>query len=159
MSSNIVKSQITDVGLWEIQRPTNPDLIRNQVRQREQYMLRNIQLGERLVEETQMSAMIFLQYFENLAELNSWGPEKSRRVLLSTLRWQAKTFAYGMPLVIQRDYGRLKKKMEERFGHTVMKEKYIAETQLRKNSLESPCVSLARLWKTYIGGPAQKTQT
>lgn len=106
MSSNIVKSQITDVGLWEIQRPTNPDLIRNQVRQREQYMLRNIQLGERLVEETQMSAMIFLQYFENLAELNSWGPEKSRRVLLSTLRWQAKTFAYGMPLVIQRDYGR-----------------------------------------------------
>lgn len=59
MSSNIVRSQITDVGLWEIQRPINPDLIRNQVRQREQYMPRNIQLGERLVEETQMSGMIF----------------------------------------------------------------------------------------------------
>jgi hypothetical protein len=27
----------------------------------------------------------FLQYFENLAELNAWGQEKSRRVLLSTL--------------------------------------------------------------------------
>jgi hypothetical protein len=39
----------------------------------------------------------FLQYFENLAELNAWGQEKSRRVLLSTLRGQAETFAYGLP--------------------------------------------------------------
>lgn len=28
----------------------------------------------------------FLQYFENLSELNAWEPETSRRVLLSTLR-------------------------------------------------------------------------
>ncbi|VDI13691.1 Hypothetical predicted protein [Mytilus galloprovincialis] len=74
----------------------------------------------------------FLQYFENIAELNSWDPEKSRRVLLSTLRGQAETFAYGLPLVFQRDYTRLRQKMEERFGHTAMKEKYIAEAKMRR---------------------------
>jgi hypothetical protein len=74
----------------------------------------------------------FLQYFENLAELNAWGQEKSRRVLLSTLRGQAETFAYGLPFVFQCDYNRLKQKMEERFGHTAMKERYMAEAKLRK---------------------------
>jgi hypothetical protein len=63
----------------------------------------------------------FLQYFENLAELNAWGQDKSRGVLLRTLRGQAETFAYGLPFVFQRDYNRLKQKMEERFGHTAMK--------------------------------------
>ena len=74
----------------------------------------------------------FLQYFENLAELNAWGQETSRRVLLSTLRGQAETFAYGLPFVFQRDYNRLKQKMEEKFGHTAMKERYMAEAKLRK---------------------------
>ena len=74
----------------------------------------------------------FLQYFENLAELNAWGQEKSRRVLLSTLRGQAETFAYGLPFVFQCDYNRLKQKMEERFGHMAMKERYMAEAKLRK---------------------------
>ncbi|CAC5407655.1 unnamed protein product [Mytilus coruscus] len=74
----------------------------------------------------------FLQYFENIAELNSWDPEKSRRVLLSTLRGQAETFAYGLPLVFQRDYTKLRQKMEERFGNTAMKEKYIAEAKMRR---------------------------
>jgi hypothetical protein len=73
-----------------------------------------------------------LQYFENLAELNAWGQEKSRRVLLSTLRGQAETFAYGLPFVFQCDYNRLKQKMEERFGHMAMKERYMAEAKLRK---------------------------
>ena len=73
-----------------------------------------------------------MQYFENLAELNAWGQEKSRRVLLSTLRGQAETFAYGLPFVFQRDYNRLKQKIEERFGHTAMKERYMAEAKLRK---------------------------
>ncbi|CAC5370891.1 unnamed protein product [Mytilus coruscus] len=73
----------------------------------------------------------FLQYFENLAELNAWDSEKSRRVLLSTLRGQAETFAYGLQLVFQRNYDRLKQRMEERFGHTAMKEKYTAEAKLR----------------------------
>ncbi|CAC5355217.1 unnamed protein product [Mytilus coruscus] len=80
----------------------------------------------------------FLQYFENIAELNSWDPEKSRRVLLSTLRGQAETFAYGLPLVFQRDYTRLRQKMEERFGHTATKEKYIAEAKMgRRRDKES----------------------
>lgn len=76
------------------------------------------------------------------------------------MRWQAKTFAYSMPLVIQRDYGRLKKKMEERFGQYGDEgEIHSRGSAEKKNSLGSPCVSLARLWKTYIGGPTQTTQT
>lgn len=74
----------------------------------------------------------FYQYFENIAELNSWGPEKSRRVLLSTLRGQAESYAYGIPLTAQRDYEQLKMKMEQRFGHSAMKERYIADAKLRK---------------------------
>lgn len=74
----------------------------------------------------------FYQYFENIAELNSWGPEKSRRVLLSTLRGQAESYAYGIPLTAQRDYEQLKMKMEQRFGHSDMKERYIADAKLRK---------------------------
>jgi len=73
-----------------------------------------------------------IRYFENISELNNWNKEKSRRVLLSTLRGQAETYAYGMPLIIQRDFDRLKQKMEERFGHTAMKEKYVTEAKLRK---------------------------
>ncbi|CAC5370887.1 ZBTB38 [Mytilus coruscus] len=65
------------------------------------------------------------------AQLNAWDSEKSRRVLFSTLRGQAETFAYGLQLVFQRNYDRLKQKMEERFGHTAMKVKYTAEAKLR----------------------------
>lgn len=74
----------------------------------------------------------FYQYFENIAELNSWGPVKSRRVLLSTLRGQAESYAYGKPLAAQIDYEQLKQKMEQRFGHSAMKERYIADAKLRK---------------------------
>ena len=74
----------------------------------------------------------YIRYFENISELNNWNKEKSRRVLLSTFRGQAETYAYGMPLIIQREYDRLKQKMEERFGHTAMKEKYVTEAKLRK---------------------------
>ena len=79
----------------------------------------------------------FLHYFENLAELNAWSPEKSRRVLLSTFRGQAETFPYGLPLVFQKDYVRLKQKMEERDGHSAMKERYIADAKLRRQPGES----------------------
>lgn len=74
----------------------------------------------------------YIRYFENISELNNWNREKARRVLLSTFRGQAETYAYGMPLVIQRDFDRLKQKMDERFGHTAMKEKYVTEAKLRK---------------------------
>lgn len=50
----------------------------------------------------------FYQCFENIAELISWKPEKSRRVFLSTLRGQAESYAYGIPLTAQRDYEQLK---------------------------------------------------
>ncbi|CAC5409428.1 unnamed protein product [Mytilus coruscus] len=78
----------------------------------------------------------FIQYFENISELNVWNNEKSRRVLLGTLRGQAETYVYGMPVIIQRDYNRLKRKMEERFGHTAMKERYVTEAKLRKRQPE-----------------------
>ncbi|CAC5356001.1 unnamed protein product [Mytilus coruscus] len=39
----------------------------------------------------------FIQCFENISELNVWNNEKSRRVLLSTLRGQAEAYAYEMP--------------------------------------------------------------
>lgn len=74
----------------------------------------------------------FYQYSKNIAELNSWGPEKSRRVLLSTLRCQAESYAYGIPLAAQRDYELFEQKMEQRFGHSAMKERYIADAKLRK---------------------------
>ena len=44
----------------------------------------------------------FLQYVLNVAELNLWGTEKSRRVLMSTLRGQAETYVYDLPLAIPR---------------------------------------------------------
>ena len=64
--------------------------------------------------------------------INAWGQEKSNRVLLSTLRGQAETFDYGLPFVFQGDYNRFKRKMEERFWNTAMKERYMAEAKLRK---------------------------
>ena len=80
----------------------------------------------------------FIQYFENISELNNWEAEKSRRVLLSTFRGQAEAYAYGLPPVFQKSYDRLKLKMDERFGHTAMKERYIAEANLRqKQTTES----------------------
>ncbi|CAC5419544.1 unnamed protein product [Mytilus coruscus] len=78
----------------------------------------------------------FIQYFENLSELNVWNNEMSRRVLLSTLRGQAEAYVYGIQLIIKRDYNRLKQKTEERFGHTAMKERYLTEAKLRKRKLE-----------------------
>ena len=74
----------------------------------------------------------FILYFENIAELNMWSNEKKRRVLLSTLRGQAESYAYGMPLIVQRDYFRLKEKMEVRFGHSALKERFVTEAKLRK---------------------------
>ncbi|CAG2255554.1 unnamed protein product [Mytilus edulis] len=75
---------------------------------------------------------------ENISELNTsiWNNEKSQRVLLSTLRGQVETYACGMPVIIQRDHNRLEGKMEERFGHTVMKERHVTEAKLRKRKPE-----------------------
>lgn len=51
---------------------------------------------------------------------------------MSTLRGQAESYAYGIPLAAQRDYEQLKQKMEQRFCHSAMKERYIADAKLRK---------------------------
>lgn len=73
----------------------------------------------------------FLKYFENITYLNSWQPERSRRVLFSTLRGQAESYAYGMPIAVQEDYEQLKEKLNQRFGHSAMKERYLADAKLR----------------------------
>ncbi len=80
----------------------------------------------------------YIRYFENVSELNNWNKEKARRVLLSTFRGQAETYAYGMPLFIQHNYDRLIQKMDERFGHTAMKERYITEAKLRRRHPNEP---------------------
>ncbi|VDH93921.1 Hypothetical predicted protein [Mytilus galloprovincialis] len=41
-----------------------------------------------------------------------------------------------MTLIIQGDFEHLKRKMEERFGHTAMKERYVTEATLRKRKPE-----------------------
>ena len=43
-------------------------------------------------------------------------------MLLTALRCQADTYAYGFPPVFQNYYNRLKQKQNERFGHVAMKE-------------------------------------
>ena len=58
--------------------------------------------------------------------------EKSKRVLLTALRYQAVTYIYGLPPVFQNKYDSLKQKLNERFGHVAMKESYIAEAKLRR---------------------------
>lgn len=90
----------------------------------------------------------FILYFENIAELNMWNNEKKRRVLLSTLRGQAESYAYGMPLIVQRDYFRLKEKMEVRFGHSALKERFVTEAKLRNRQ---PNESLGRFRSSYRG--------
>ncbi|CAG2255551.1 unnamed protein product [Mytilus edulis] len=47
-------------------------------------------------------------------------------------RGQVETYA----VIIQRDHNRLEGKMEERFGHTAMKERHVTEAKLRKRKPE-----------------------
>ncbi|CAC5408221.1 unnamed protein product [Mytilus coruscus] len=61
-----------------------------------------------------------------------------------------------MPLIIQRDCNRLKQKMEERFGHTAMKERYVTEAKLRKRQPEESRRDLAiedLYRRAYPGNP------
>lgn len=60
--------------------------------------------------------------FENIAELNMWSSEGD----------QAESYAYGMPLIVQRDYCRLKEKIKVRFGHSALKERFVTEAKLKK---------------------------
>ncbi|CAC5397283.1 unnamed protein product [Mytilus coruscus] len=74
----------------------------------------------------------FLRYFENIATLNAWNEERKRLVFFTTLRGRAETFVHGLPSDIQMRWESLKNKMELRFGHSNMKESYLAEAKLRR---------------------------
>lgn len=78
----------------------------------------------------------FKKYFGNLAVLNHWSKEQSRRTLLCSLRGQAETFAYGLPVSVQNDWDALFSRMEQRFGIMNMKASYIADARLRRKKKE-----------------------
>ena len=92
------------------------------------HMSKTIQSGELFQEAVMMFGTSFSSIF---ITSRMPGVLRNRDVLLSSLRGQAETFAYGLQLVNQRNYDHLKQKMEERFGHTTIKEKYIAEAKVR----------------------------
>lgn len=74
----------------------------------------------------------FIRYFENVASLNQWTEQRMARILLTTLRDQAEAFAYGLPENTVGNYQLLKGALNQRFGHTALKESYIAEAKLRR---------------------------
>ena len=74
----------------------------------------------------------FIRYLENISILNGWTTDMKCRVLITTLRGQAETFAYGLTEDVLSDYEMFKQHMDDRFGHKAMKESYIAEAKLRK---------------------------
>lgn len=74
----------------------------------------------------------FLRYFENIAKLNKWNQERKRLVFTTTLRGQAETYMHGLANDIQCNWDSLIQSMELRFGHTSMKESYLAEARLRR---------------------------
>ena len=74
----------------------------------------------------------FRRYFQNLAILNNWSKEESRRTLLCSLRGQAEAFAYGLHPCEQNDCDLLFSKMEQRFGIINMKDSYLADARLRR---------------------------
>ena len=76
----------------------------------------------------------FKNFFGNLAVLNSWSKEQSRKTLLCSLRGQAETFAYGLPVSIQGDCDSLFFRMKLRFGIMNMKDSYIADARLRRKT-------------------------
>lgn len=74
----------------------------------------------------------FIRYFENIANLNQWPEQRMRRILLTALRDQAEAYAYGLPETFLQDYNSLKNALNQRFGHTALKDSYIAEAKLRR---------------------------
>lgn len=144
MSKTVVtfnNSQRSDVEKWLDNVPYADESDRESIRESIDFPSRNqkwrrtdIQVNRMFSGENQETWSEFLEYFENLAELNRWTDERRRRLLLSTLRGLAESYAYGLPLVYKRNYSRLVEKMEERFGHASMKEKYMAEAKLRRRN-------------------------
>lgn len=63
----------------------------------------------------------YIRYFENIVSINDWDENRTRRVFFTVLRGQAETYAYGLPDEIRNSWTELKRAMENRFGHRVMK--------------------------------------
>lgn len=74
----------------------------------------------------------YIRYFENIVSINDWDENRTRRVFFTVLRGQAETYAYGLPEEIRNSWTELKRAMENRFGHRVMKESYIVEVKMRR---------------------------
>lgn len=74
----------------------------------------------------------FFRYFENVSNLNQWTIDRKRGVLLTTLRGQAETYVYGLTDNTLRNYKLLTDALNQRFGHTALKDSYIAEAKLRR---------------------------
>jgi len=74
----------------------------------------------------------YLRYFQNISKLNEWNEERKLLVFMTTLRGQAETFVHGLSPDIRMQWDRLINSMELRFGHSNMKESYLAEAKLRK---------------------------
>ena len=74
----------------------------------------------------------YLRYFQDISKLNEWNEEQKLIVLMTTLREQTETFVHGLSPEIQMQWDRLINSMELRFGHSNMKESYLAEAMLRK---------------------------
>ncbi|CAG2212607.1 unnamed protein product [Mytilus edulis] len=68
-----------------------------------------------------------------IATLNAWNEERKKVIVFfTTFRGQAETFVYGLPSDILMRWKILIEKMELRFGHSNMKESYLAETKIRR---------------------------
>lgn len=74
----------------------------------------------------------FLRYFEIVANLNQWTVQRKRGVLLTTLRDQAETYAYGLSENTMGNYQHLTEALNQRFKYTALKDSYNAETKLRR---------------------------
>lgn len=75
---------------------------------------------------------MYIRYFENIVSINDWDEHRTRVVFFFVQRGQAETYAYGLPEEIRNSWTELKRAMENRFGHRVMKESYIAEVKMRR---------------------------
>lgn len=74
----------------------------------------------------------FRKYFTNIAQLNNWSSEYSRKTLLCSLRGQAETFVYGLPEEILCDWDKLIEHLDQRFGTANMKGSYIIDARSRR---------------------------
>ena len=74
----------------------------------------------------------YLRYFEYVSQINGWDNERKRLVFMTTLRGQAETFVHGLSVTVQTKWDSLINAMELRFGHSNMKESYLAEAKLRR---------------------------